>query len=192
MVAEVGRIVGAANVTAAPGDAAVVVGTERDLVGVQNLDLVVIPDFDGLIHGTNFRSAEDALRLGARLAAAVGRGAGQRMMVQTSEPDHPVVRALVKADPLPALRSELDIRRRMGYPPSGELAVLEISRGAPPDLSTLAGHCDILGPAPHGDGSRWLLGARDLGEAKVALRPLVQRWRDSGLRVRIDADPIDL
>jgi hypothetical protein len=36
------------------------------------------------------------------------------------------------------------------------------------------------------------LGARDLGEAKVALRPLVQRWRDSGLRVRIDADPIDL
>ena len=192
LVAEVGRIVGAANVTAAPGDAAVVVGTERDLVGVQNLDLVVIPDFDGLIHGTNFRSAEDALRLGARLAAAVGRGAGQRMMVQTSEPDHPVVRALVKADPLPALRSELDIRRRMGYPPSGELAVLEISRGAPPDLSTLAGHCDILGPAPHGDGSRWLLGARDLGEAKVALRPLVQRWRDSGLRVRIDADPIDL
>jgi primosomal protein N' len=42
------------------------------------------------------------------------------MMVQTSEPEHPVVRALVKADPLPALfNPNSRARRPFGYPPSG-------------------------------------------------------------------------
>ena len=192
VVAEVGRIVGAEFVAPAPGEAPVIVGTERDIVGVEDLDLVILPDLDGLLHGTNYRSAEDALRLGARLAGLVGRGSGRRMMVQTSEPEHPVVRALVKADPLIALEAELDTRRTMGYPPVGELIVIEVSGGPRPDISSVSEFADVLGPAPHGDGHRWLLTGPDLGRARTALRPMVQRWRDSGLRVRIDVDPIDL
>ena len=192
LVAEVGRVVGSEFVAPAPGPARVVVGTERDVIGVSDLDLVILPDFDGLLHGTNYRSAEDALRLGGRLAGLVGRGSGRRMMVQTSEPESPVVRALVKADPLIALESELVTRRTMGYPPSGELIVLEIGGGPRPDVAELAEHADVLGPAPHGDGHRWLVGGPDLGRARSVLRPMVQRWRDSGLRVRIDVDPIDL
>ncbi|MEX2424788.1 MAG: hypothetical protein WD990_12495 [Acidimicrobiia bacterium] len=192
VVAEVGRIVGSEFVAPAPGDAAVVVGTERDLVGVAGLDLVILPDLDGLLRGTNYRSAEDALRLAARLAGLVARGSGRRMMVQTSEPEHPVVRALVKADPLIALEAELVTRRTMGYPPLGELIVIEVSGGPPPVLAPLSELADVLGPAPHGEGHRWLLTGPDLGRARTALRPMVQRWRDSGLRVRIDVDPIDL
>ncbi|MEX2655461.1 MAG: hypothetical protein WD532_10600 [Acidimicrobiia bacterium] len=192
VVAEAGRIVGSEFVVPAPASGLVVVGTERDVLGLGDLDLVVVPDFDGLLHGTNYRSAEDALRLGARLAGLVGRGSGRRMMLQTSEPDHPAVRGLVKSDPLSALESELETRRVMGYPPSGELAVIEVGGGSPPDLTPLLEHCDVLGPAPHRDGTRWLLQGSDLGRAKTALRPMVQRWRDSGLRVRIDVDPIDL
>jgi primosomal protein N' (replication factor Y) (superfamily II helicase) len=192
LVAEVGRVVGSEMVVAAPGEAAVVVGTERDLLGWTDVDLVVIPDIDGLIHGTNYRSAEDALRLGARLASVVGRGGGKRMIVQTSDPSHPVVRALVKADPITAMTSELNERAAMGYPPVGELLVLEIVGGEPPDLAAVEGACEVLGPAPRGEALRWLLQASDLGRAKSLLRPLVQRWRDSGLRVRIDVDPIDL
>lgn len=192
IVADAGRVVGADVVAAAPETAPVVVGTERDILGLADLDLVVIPDLDGLIHGTNYRAAEDALRLGARLAGLVGRGSGRRMIVQTSDPGHPVVRALIKADPLPALTAELEDRRAMGYPPSGELAVLEIAGGEPPDLGPVREACEVLGPAAHRDAARWLLQSADLGRAKQALRPLVQRWRDSGLRVRIDVDPIDL
>ena len=192
IVAEVGRIVGSQSVAAAPQRVPVVVGTERDVIGMEDLDLVVIPDFDGLVYGTNYRSAEDALRLGARLAGLVGRGSGRRMMVQTSEPSHPVVRALVRADPLPALNAELETRSVMGYPPAGELVVLEVGGSPPPDLATLMPHCEVLGPASRGDRSRWLLQADDLRAAKSELRSLVQRWRDSGLRVRIDVDPIDL
>jgi primosomal protein N' (replication factor Y) (superfamily II helicase) len=192
VVAEVGRIVGAEHVAPAPGPAPVVVGTERDMVGVADLDLVILPDLDGLLHGTNYRAAEDALRLGARLAGLVGRGSGRRMMIQTSEPEHPVVRALVKADPLIALEAELETRRVMGYPPSGELIVIEVSGGPKPDIVTLSEHADVLGPAPHGEGYRWLVTGPDLGHTRTALRSMVQRWRDSGLRVRIDVDPIDL
>jgi primosomal protein N' (replication factor Y) (superfamily II helicase) len=192
IVADVGRVVGADAVAAAPASAPVTVGTERDILDLAELDLVVLPDLDGLIHGTNYRSGEDALRLGARLAGLVGRGSGRRMMVQTSDPDHHVVRALVRGDPLPALQSELEARRPLGYPPFGELLVVETSGGPAPVLDELSDDCSVLGPAPHGDGTRWLLQADDLTAAKSALRLLVQRWRDSGLRVRIDVDPIDL
>jgi primosomal protein N' len=191
-VAEVGRVVGADLVRAAPETAPVVVGTERDLIGLTDLDLAVIPDLDGLLFGTNFRAAEDALRLAARLAGAVARGSGRRMIVQTSEPSHPVVRALVRADPLAALSAELEERRAMGYPPTGELLVIETTGATPPDLAPLHGVCDVLGPAHRNGADRWLVQSSDLGVAKTMLRPMVQRWRDSGLRVRIDVDPIDL
>ena len=192
MVAEVGRVVGAGFVDAAPADTAVIVGTERDLVGMGGMDLAILPDFDGLLFGTDYRAAEDSLRLAARLAGLVGRGSGRRMIVQTSAPDHPVVRALVRADPIAALDAEMVVRAEMGYPPSGELMVVETSGPETPHLSVLEEFCSVLGPAERTDGVRWLLQAPDLTRARTALRPMVQRWRDSGLRVRIDVDPIDL
>lgn len=192
IAAETGRVVGSDRVAIAPSDGPVVVGTERDVIGMADLDLVVLPDFDGLLFGTDYRAAEDSLRLGARLAGLVGRGSGRRMLVQTSSPDHPMVRALVRADPLPALEEEMAVRATMGYPPSGELMVIETSGGEAPDLGDLGTMCSVLGPAERQDGLRWLLQAPDLTKARSALRGMVQRWRDSGLRVRIDVDPIDL
>ena len=32
----------------------------------------------------------------------------------------------------------------------------------------------------------------DLSRFRQALRPVVERWRQSGLTVRVDADPLDL
>ena len=49
----------------------------------------------------------------------------------------------------------------------------------------------VLGPAAAAQGWRWLLQG-SLGALKPRLRPLVQRWREAGATVRIDADPIDL
>lgn len=191
LVAEVGRVVGSDRVGPAPTEASVIVGTERDVLDLAAVDLVVLPDLDGLLHGTNYRAAEDALRLTARLAG-LALGSGRRMMVQTSDPSHHVVRSLVRGDALPALWAELETRQAFSYPPAGELAVLEVTGGDGEGLEMLGSVCSVLGPAPHGEGLRWLLQGSDLREAKVALRPIVQRWRDSGARVRVDVDPIDL
>ena len=50
----------------------------------------------------------------------------------------------------------------------------------------------LHGPESGGGRTRWFLQAGSLGDARVRLRPMVQRWRDSGAKVRIDADPMDL
>jgi hypothetical protein len=48
-----------------------------------------------------------------------------------------------------------------------------------------------MGPVRIDDGTRWLLTGK-LGKARLELRDLVHRWRDSGVTVRVDADPIDV
>ncbi len=177
------------------GDGApIVVGTERDLAGPDLFDLAVAVDSDGLTMGTNYRSAEEALRLLSRVASKVRSGAGRRLMVQTSSPESPVLRALRRGDAIEFLEAELVSRARLGFPPSSELLALEIrgerSGSLGDELAGLPG-VNLLGPAGIDGGRRWLLEGH-LDEARTRLRQLVQRWRDSGATVRVDVDPIDL
>jgi primosomal protein N' len=197
LVEEIGRIVGRDRVGEFPFDGPVSVGTERDLAAVRGFELVVFTDVDGILFGTSFRAAEECLRIGARLAGAVRPGSGHRLLIQTSEPGHPVITALRRADPLPALRAEAELRASLGYPPAGELVVLELRGDVDVDsvreeLGAAGDRAAIMGPAPAPDGHRWLVQGNDLSAFRMSLRPLVQRWRDSGCVVRIDADPIDL
>ncbi|MGH8874685.1 MAG: hypothetical protein ACRDVM_05460, partial [Acidimicrobiia bacterium] len=57
------RVLGSGRVAAAPEDAPVRVGTERDLAGLAAVDLAVVVDADGLALGSNYRAAEEALRV---------------------------------------------------------------------------------------------------------------------------------
>jgi len=173
-----------------------VVGTERDLAALSGVDLAVAVDADGLVLGSHFRAAEEALRVLARLAGRVRRGSGRRLIAQTSMPDQPVIAALRRGDPVEFLEQEMSVRQAMGYPPAADMMVVEV-RGEPdPVGSDLASVADesvsVMGPALAAGAHRWLIQGGGLGGYKLALRPLVQRWRDSGSSVRIDVDPIDL
>ncbi len=171
------------------------VGSERDLAGLGFVDLAVAVDVDGLAFGTHFRASEEALRILARLAGRVGRGRGRRLMLQTSLPDQALVVALRRGNPIDFLSEELALRSQYGYPPATEMMVVE-TRGDDGDVDgDLRRAADesvsIMGPAATPRSHRWLIQGR-LGGYKLALRPLIQRWRDSEITVRIDADPIDL
>ena len=185
-----------ASVAQAPADVPVQVGSEADLASQTRLDLAIAVDPDGLILGTHFRASEEALRVLARLAGKV-EGRGARCILQTSLPDHPVVVALRKGDPVPFLESESEVRARFGFPPAGQLVIVE-TRGSLPEGSDVwikeaATGATVLGPADRGGGRlRWLIQGPDLTKARSQLRPLVQRWRDAGVAVRVDVDPIDL
>lgn len=174
----------------------VVVGTERDLAGVAGVDLAVAVDADGLALGSSYRAGEEALRILARLAGRVRRGAGRRLIIQTSLPEQPVVAALRRGDPLALLEHELEMRQRMHYPPASEILVVEVkgdSDGVDQDLRRLANsEVLLMGPAATATSHRWLLQGRSLGPIKLGLRPLVQRWRDGGATVRLDVDPLDI
>lgn len=196
LVEEVRRIVGAGAVGEHPAGTPVTVGTERDLTTLGHKNLVVLVDIDGLILGVDYRAAEEALRIGARLAGRVHHGSGNRLIVQTNDPDHPVVASLRRADPLAFARHELEVRRSLSYPPHGQLLVIE-ARGAEAgsvdaELRAIAAPAAILGPAESRSGVRWLVQGSDLATFKKALRPVLQRLRDSGATMRIDVDPIDL
>jgi primosomal protein N' len=96
---------------------------------------------------------------------------------------------------MPFLEALLAERARLGLPPATEMLAIEVRGVEDParfdeELRALSPP-GVLGPALSSQGWRWLLQG-PLGPLKPSLRPLVQRWRESGATVRIDADPIDL
>jgi primosomal protein N' (replication factor Y) len=174
----------------------VVVGTERDLAGLDQVDLAVVVDGDGPLRAPHYRAVEDGLRLLARTVAAAGTGRGRKAIIQTSDPGHPVFEALRRGDPMPVLEAEASSRSTAGLPPGGELLVVEAA-DAPGDAAealrtALGNRASLHGPADHRGRVRWLVRAADLRAARVALRGVVHEWREHGARVRVDADPIDL
>lgn len=174
----------------------VIVGTERDLVEINDQDLAVAVDLDGGILAPTYRAGEDALRLGARLALTLGAGRGRRCLVQTSLPAHPVIIALRAGRPMEFLSAELATRELALLPPVGELIALEV-RGVDAEhadgvIRSAAVAASVRGPAIDGHVARWLIQGTDLSEARLRLRSTVQALRDGELTVRIDADPVDL
>jgi primosomal protein N' (replication factor Y) len=174
----------------------VTVGTERDLVGLEPVDLAVLVDVDTWLLAPHYRAEEEALRIVARLAGAVAEGSGRRAMVQTAQPDHRVLGAARHGQALPLLDDILGEREAAGFPPSGSLIAVDLQgAGEETDLelrATVGDDGDVLGPGDSRGGQRWLIQGSSLHGVRIRLRSQVQRWRDAGIRVRIDADPIDL
>lgn len=194
VVDDLRRSLGDAVGPAGETDRPVVVGTERDIPESPDVDIAAAVDIDGVMLAPHYRAGEDALRLVARLAGKVKPGAGNRCLVQTGVPGHAVIAALRGGHPLPFLRAELDRRSIEGFPPTGELIAIDVKNtpdGADGALREAVGD-GVHGPAPSGEGTRWLIQGSDLREPKIRLRRLVQQWRDTGARVRVDVDPIDL
>jgi primosomal protein N' (replication factor Y) len=172
------------------------VGTERDLPGAGPVALAVAIDPDALLLAPHYRAEEDALRLLARVAALVERGRGHRCLLQTAQPQHRVIATLRGGRPGDLLEALTAERVAEGFPPATELVAVE-AEGAGPALDealreAVGGDATVHGPAEDGGRQRWLLQAARLDPVRLRLRPLVQTWRDGGVRVRIDADPVDL
>ncbi len=168
----------------------VMVGTERDLPMLDPVHLAVVVDADGLVRGTNYRAAEDALSLLARVTTTVRRRLGGRTMIQTADPTHPVYTALRRADPMPFLQDELEVRRRYSLPPWGEVMVVEMEGAVDATvLDEALVDATVFGPAQAGDRTRWIVQGSDLKETRKALRIVIGRLRDRGVKVRVDVDP---
>ncbi|MYB27566.1 MAG: hypothetical protein F4X38_00355 [Acidimicrobiaceae bacterium] len=105
------------------GEERIMIGTEAVLWRMSSAAMVVFLDFDQELVAPLQRTAEQALALLARGARLVGgRRGGGRLVVQTRQPDHPVVRAAVLADPSIAAAAESGRRRELGLPPYGAQA----------------------------------------------------------------------
>ena len=144
----------------AAGQFDIVIGTQLVAKGhhFPKLNLAGIVDADlGLANGDP-RAAERTFQLLHQVAGRAGREAGRGVAyLQTHQPAHPVMRALVSGDRAAFYDAQIAERERAGYPPFGRLAALIVSGGdkyeaenharkiaacAPPDEAVR-----VLGPA---------------------------------------------
>ena len=197
VVAEIARIAGDEAVGPAGSGRRIEVGTERDIPPPGTVDLAVVVDADGPLMAPDLRAGENSLRVFARCVAAAGAGRGRRGLIQSADPEHPILEAVRKGDPVAAMQQEAERRAAAGLPPGREAVVVEMANapaGADAALrETVGDRGEVQGPVQRHEGRvRWLLLAPDLGRARIALRPLVAAWREEGATVRIDADPLEM
>jgi primosomal protein N' (replication factor Y) len=122
----------------------IVIGTQLVAKGhhFPKLNLVGIVDADlGLSNGDP-RAAERTFQLLHQVAGRAGREAGRGLgFLQTHQPEHPVMRALIAQDREAFYASEIELRERTRYPPFGRLASLVISAM---DRATAEGYARTL------------------------------------------------
>lgn len=105
-----------------PSDARIVVGSEAALHQVEQAGVVAFLEFDQELLAPRYRAAEQALALLVRASAVVGGRAG-RVLVQTQQPDHAVLRAAVAGSSDELSASEAARRALLEYPPAASMIV---------------------------------------------------------------------
>ena len=172
------------------------------------LTLVGVVDADLGLGGGDLRAAERTYQLLHQVSGRAGRAERPgRVMLQSFQPEHPVIQALLSGERDAFLAAEAEERRDGQLPPFGRLAALVVSGedmetvdAAARQLGRTAPRSDeveVLGPAPaplallRGRHRRRLLVK---APRTVLLQPLLRRWLaetplPSGVRVQVDVDP---
>ena len=114
----------------AQGGADIIIGTQIVAKGhnFPHLTLVGVIDADLGLSGSDLRAAERVFQLTRQVAGRAGRADKPgRALIQTSQPEHPVIRAILSGDEEAFWQAEADARQAMGMPPYGRLAGIILS-----------------------------------------------------------------
>ncbi|GAA3868639.1 primosomal protein N' [Celeribacter arenosi] len=119
----------------AQGDTEIVIGTQLVAKGhnFPNLTLVGVIDADLGLQGSDLRAAERTFQLMRQVAGRAGRAAKRgEALLQTYQPEHPVIQAILSGDEEGFWRAEAAERKMAGVPPYGRMAGIVLSG---PDLA---------------------------------------------------------
>jgi primosomal protein N' (replication factor Y) len=108
----------------------IVIGTQLVAKGhhFPKLNLVGIVDADLGLGNGDPRAAERTFQLLHQVVGRAGREEGRGLgFLQTHQPEHPVMKALILGDREAFYSSEIELRERTQYPPFGRLASLVIT-----------------------------------------------------------------
>lgn len=122
------RIVGAFE----RGEYDIMVGTQIITKGFDfsRVTLVGVLNADNLLNAPDFRASERAFQTMMQFAGRGGRrDVRGEVVIQTSEPENPVLRWVVSGDYESMARSQLAERRTFFYPPYARLVVLTLRHG---------------------------------------------------------------
>jgi primosomal protein N' (replication factor Y) len=105
----------------------ILVGTQMVVKGLDfdHVDLVGILDADGLLHFADFRVNERAFQLMEQVSGRAGRKeATGKVLIQTSNPAHPVLKYVQEHDYKKMFTDELEKRKQFFYPPFSRIILL--------------------------------------------------------------------
>ncbi len=166
----------------AAGEADIILGTQLVAKGhnFPLLTLVGVIDADLGLQGSDLRAGERSFQLMRQVAGRAGRAerAGEALM-QTFQPEHPVIRAILSGDEEKFWRAEAEQRRQAGVPPFGRMAGIILSG------SDLAQVFDLGNALARNDGPLRQVGAQLFGPAPAPIARVRGRHR---VRLLIKAD----
>lgn len=192
------------------GEIDVVIGTQILAKGhhFPNLTLVGVVDADMGLFGTDFRAAEHTFQQLFQVAGRAGRGdAPGRVLLQTYQPEHPVLQAICAGNRDDFMLSDMNARRAAKMPPYGRLIAIIVEAEKEPVLQKfcsllsdnvpLANGVKIMGPIAaqiyqirNWYRMRFLVA----GDAKSNLQEVVRYWLGkvkipANVRLKIDVNP---
>lgn len=124
------RALKAEIVRIAEGDADIIIGTQIVAKGhnFPNLTLVGVIDADLGLQGSDLRAAERTFQLMRQVAGRAGRAEKPGVaLMQTYQPAHPVIGAILSGDEEEFWKAEAAERRAAGVPPYGRMAGIVLS-----------------------------------------------------------------
>ncbi|MGD9543271.1 MAG: primosomal protein N' [Methylocystis sp.] len=127
----------------------VVIGTQLVAKGhnFPYLTLVGVVDADLGLGSGDPRAAERTFQLLNQVTGRAGRGDKPgRALIQTFQPSHPVIEAILSGDAEKFYEQEIAVRERAGLPPFGRLAALIVSAK---DAAAAEAHARALARAAH-------------------------------------------
>lgn len=176
------RALKAAIVQIAEGAADIIIGTQLVAKGhnFPKLTLVGVIDADLGLQGSDLRAAERTFQLMRQVAGRAGRveQPGEALL-QTFQPEHPVIRAILSGAEEPFWKAEAEERRHAGVPPYGRLAGIVLSA---PDVQQVF---DIGAALARADGPLRRIGAQVYGPAPAPIARIRGRHR---VRLLVKAD----
>lgn len=196
----------------AEGEADIIIGTQLVAKGhnFPLLTLVGVIDADLGLQGSDLRAAERTFQLMRQVAGRAGRSTKKGIaLLQTCQPEHPVIRAIIAGDEEGFWRAEARERAAAGVPPFGRMAGVVISSEDSAQAFDLGNamarqtgplqaiNAQVYGPAPAPIAKvrgrhrvRLLVKADKTAPLQRALDQWAGQFKLKGsLRVAIDIDP---
>ena len=192
------------------GDIDIVIGTQILAKGhhFPNLTMVGVVDADMGLFGTDFRAGEHTFQQLFQVSGRAGRGEFPGyVLLQTYQPEHPVIRAICECNRDEFMGQDMESRRAAKMPPFGQLIAVIVEGNKETvlqkyckDLADIAPNLNggkIMGPIPaqiyqirNWYRMRFLVS----GDMRANLQPVVRNWLDkikqpANIRIKIDVNP---
>jgi primosomal protein N' (replication factor Y) len=166
------------------------------------VSFVGVLDADAVIRRAGFRAAENAYHALSEMSEWAGPASeGGRLVIQTEEPSHHSIQAVVRADHDYFVEREMELRKELSYPPFSELLkatavgagarslIDEVSKRAEAGGGRVLGPIPIAAPQGRGEaGEQILVKCDDAGVVSAGLRDLVAAGAKDA-RLSVDVDP---